>query len=195
MRVDPTSQVALVAKQINQIWQYHYATQLGVDITKYIFLEDVSRSYVALKNLRNDSHLEIAIVLRNQFNEVENHEAISLDMLCEIAEEVSHFLHILWTTTNGKQITNARLEVLSEIDKFLVARWLRAYASPYDREKAYYNIFKNKNILYLENRYRRYSHWAKSYIKENSLIHANPWKCRSILSGELRHNSRLAKTA
>ena len=53
-------------------------------------------------------------------NITRNNHVFSLQDLCVVAEEVSHFVYLLWSKCNGKRINLLDLEIQAEVDKFLI---------------------------------------------------------------------------
>ncbi len=50
-----------------------------------------------------------------------NKHVFSIQDFCVVAEEVSHFVYLLWSKCNSKKINLLDLEIQAEIDKFLLA--------------------------------------------------------------------------
>jgi hypothetical protein len=181
MQVSKKSPLAHLAVMIQKIWSYHYAAQQQVAASDFLRVASVPRSLVLIR-----SQQEVAIVIREGILKSAHAGEMSLDAVCELIEEISHFLHLVWAQENSQTVTKESLEVWAEVDKFLISRWIKGCQSAEDRERNYFELFASSNIAFASKAYGRYSHKASRYLKNKGLVHASPWQCRNILSADLR---------
>jgi len=56
------------------------------------------------------------------FKRIKNKVKIfTLQDFCVMTEEISHFIYLVWSKSNGKKITLLDLEIQAEVDKYLLA--------------------------------------------------------------------------
>lgn len=59
---------------------------------------------------------------KNLFHQIRNKSKVfSFQDFCVMAEEVSHFIYLIWSKSNEKKINLLDLEIQAEIDKFVLA--------------------------------------------------------------------------
>lgn len=69
-------------------------------------------------------------------------KTFSFSDFCVMAEEVSHFIYLIWSKANGKKTSLLDLEIQGEIDKFMIA------SDFYRNEQvAFEKIFENHSFL------------------------------------------------
>jgi|GEM_PF-4657654 len=188
MQAKPKTNIINLAKKIKRIWEYLYAATIYVDIEDFLIFTGATRSRVLLKNQVHED-LQISIQLGRHLKDLNSY---SLSELCELTEEISHFLHVVWHGINQKNTTIQRLEIAGEIDKFMVARWMTPMNSVEDIDKLYIQMFESNKIKYLNEKYESYSRQAASYLRKSKLVHAKPHICRKVLSRKLRAASPLS---
>ena len=78
-------------------------------------------------------------------------KVFSFQDFCIMAEEISHFVYLLWSKSNNKKISLLDLEIQGEIDKFLLAADFYPEKSVFDK---LFNDFYIRHDLSHEDRQR-----------------------------------------
>ncbi|MBK6520763.1 MAG: hypothetical protein IPG04_43220 [Polyangiaceae bacterium] len=102
-------------------------------------------------------HLEIAVLLPPEA--LEATAAVSLDVYCQVAEGVSHFLYLVERARRGLPATQLELELQAEVDKYVVVTGVARRASPAGPERVRERLFQRATFLHpvgseLGDRYR-----------------------------------------
>jgi hypothetical protein len=114
------------------------------------------------------------------FKKIQNKAKIfSFQDFCVMAEEISHFIYLIWSKSNGKKITLLDLEIQAEVDKFLLAsNFFRSQETVF--QKMFETFMFRKNLLKDEkNRYIEASRLGKKL--------ATNWKNKKISLSEKIH--------
>ncbi len=88
------------------------------------------------------------------FKKIQNKVKIfSFQDFCVMAEEISHFIYLIWSKSNEKKITLLDLEIQAEVDKFLLAsNFFQSQETVF--QKMFQTFMFRKNLLKdEENRY------------------------------------------
>ncbi len=96
------------------------------------------------------------------FKKIRNKVKIfSLQDFCVMAEEISHFIYLIWSKSNEKKITLLDLEIQAEVDKFLLAsNFFQSQETVF--KKMFETFMFRKNLLKdEENRYIEASRLGK----------------------------------
>lgn len=72
----------------------------------------------------DDANIGIYLGKKIFKNITKNNHVFSLQDFCVVAEEVSHFVYLLWSKCNAKKINLLDLEIQAEVDKFLITKEL-----------------------------------------------------------------------
>jgi hypothetical protein len=86
------------------------------DVEPFVRWEDEGRETLAVR--QEDDALELALYLPSA---ARNRAPLTLDLLCQIAEGVSHFVYLVERARRDLPATHLELELQAEVDKFVVA--------------------------------------------------------------------------
>ncbi len=104
---------------------------LGILIERKLVDASFARRRGALLVYTEDDTINISLYLQEQLHallERKSAKWVKLEDLCTVFEEVSHFFHLIYFWERQRQTTQLELELLGEIDKFLLSFLLLAPA-------------------------------------------------------------------
>ncbi len=87
------------------------------DVTPFVRPANDGREVLEVRE-GDDGDLELALYLPSEA--LADADATSLDLLCQVAEGVSHFVYIVERSRRGLPATQLELELQAEVDKFVV---------------------------------------------------------------------------
>ncbi len=172
-------------------------------LEQLIALKLIDASYIhrrgALLIYCEGEEINISLYLEQRLYEISekgSFENVSLNDLCTVFEEISHFFHLISFWQSNRQTTQFELELLGEIDKFLLS-FLTLVPIPSEEKlrQVYYRLFgrfipvKGLDTQQWQRYYCSYrlaarycSHLERKFLKPLKL---------DALTSELRHFRRL----
>lgn len=124
-----------VAVEVQRRLEALYALEPGAPVSEFLIAADAapplpgcgSRTLVAQEGdeVRLGVMLDVDVEaqLRGRDPRVRL-DAVNLDALCTLTEEVSHFLYVSFCARKGRSVTQLELELQGEVDKYLTAAFL-----------------------------------------------------------------------
>ncbi|NUP11537.1 MAG: hypothetical protein HOW73_36290 [Polyangiaceae bacterium] len=145
------------------------------DIDDFVQPSDDGRERVDVHE--QDGFVEIAVSLPAEA--LEQAEAVSLDVYCQVVEGVSHFLYLVERARRGLPATQLELELQAEVDKYVVVSGVARRMSPREPDRVRHRLFQQARFLHPEgseigDRYRLANQLASRFVRrlEPELVHA-----------------------
>jgi len=136
------------------------------NIDDFVEESDDGREHLVVRELSDT--LEIAVLLPKEAIEAE--ESVSLDVYCQVAEGVSHFLYLIERVRRGLPTTQLELELQAEVDKYVVVANAESSAGAASASRLRQKLFERIDFLHPEgsergDRYRLANRLASRFVR------------------------------
>lgn len=158
----------IIQKKIEKLYRLHAYPQ-----AEHYLLSDAELSFFKkfpspqVLFQESDDGVSLGIYLGNKIQENLHKptKIFSFQDFCVMAEEVSHYIYLVWAKSNDKKLNLLDLEIQGEIDKFLIAKEL--YGSSGGLVERLFSDFTLREHLDRDSqfRYREANRLAKKLIQ------------------------------
>lgn len=143
--------IQIIQKKIETFYRLYSCPEISrylLDLSQFKSIQEKNSADPQVLYMDDGSDVSLGVYLGEKinFNIHRSPKVFSFQDFCVMAEEVSHYIYLIWSKCNGKKTNLLDLEIQGEIDKFLLASDLyKTEASIFEKMFSHCEIRQNIN--------------------------------------------------